>query len=336
MWLKELRQMLFSRIRLQKPKRKDPRRRQRWVHLSIDPLEDRTLPSVFVPTIFTDSNAPGTGSLRDAVIAANQDPGKGSDTISLAAGTYTLSIPDSAGGQENGAITGDLDITNTAHKLIIQGQGTSGSNATIINQTVLDRVFQVFGAQVVFQNLVIQGGQAVDDGSAGALPGSTNALGGGILNSDGMVTLNTVVIKSNQAKASNGSNGLGGGIYSVGGSLVISGSSISNNRALGGSGTPGSPGVAGTSASPDGGSGGAGSNGGDAQGGGLFIRGGTLSISGLSVSGNSALGGTGGDGGSGGAGFRGINGANGGTGCSGGNAAAGGNAQGGVAYMPFN
>src|SRR5262249_771999 len=154
------------------------------------------------------------------------DTGKAPDTILLNAGTYTLSIPNSAtGGQENVAQTGDLDIANTRHELIIQGAvSSSGAPATIIDQTVADRVIQVFGARVVFKNVIIEGGQAVDDGTAGALPGSTDALGGGILNDGGTVSLSNGVVQSNQAQGSNGHNALGGGIYSLGGSLIISGS----------------------------------------------------------------------------------------------------------------
>src|SRR5262245_16303032 len=46
-------------------------------------------------------------SLRGALLAANANPG--ADTISLTAGTYTLSIK----GTDNAAHTGDLDITES-------------------------------------------------------------------------------------------------------------------------------------------------------------------------------------------------------------------------------
>ena len=78
----------------------------------------------------------------------------------------------------------------------------------------------------------------MDDGTAEVLPGSTDALGGGILNDGDTVSLNNGVVQSNQAQGSNGHNALGGGIYSLGGSLIISGSTITNNQALGSTALP--------------------------------------------------------------------------------------------------
>ena len=56
------------------------------------------------------------------------------------------------------------------------------------------------GTQVVFRDLVIQGGLAQDDGSEGALAGTTDALGGGVLNNGGNVTLDNVVLQNNVAR----------------------------------------------------------------------------------------------------------------------------------------
>jgi len=53
---------------------------------------------------------------------------------------------------------------------------------------------------VVFRDLVIQGGLAQDDGSEGALAGTTDALGGGVLNNGGNVTLDNVVLQNNVAR----------------------------------------------------------------------------------------------------------------------------------------
>ena len=66
---------------------------------------------------------------REAIIAANTDTavddclaGSGDDTITLAGGTYTLSV---SGIGEDASATGDLDITNN---LMITGAGgQSGS-----------------------------------------------------------------------------------------------------------------------------------------------------------------------------------------------------------------
>jgi hypothetical protein len=57
----------------------------------LEQLEDRVTPTVFTPTVFNDVSGTGSGSLRQAVIDANNDPGTATDTIQLSAGTYTLS-----------------------------------------------------------------------------------------------------------------------------------------------------------------------------------------------------------------------------------------------------
>src|SRR5262245_13718469 len=65
-------------------------------------LEGRTLLSTFIPTIFTDSNLSGSGSLREAVIEANLDTGADPDSIELQSGTYTLTISSPAGHDTSG------------------------------------------------------------------------------------------------------------------------------------------------------------------------------------------------------------------------------------------
>ena len=250
--------------------------------LLVEPLEDRWVPTTIVPTTFADGVL-GSGSLRDAVLQFNADTGTADDTIQLLAGTYTLTIRNSHG-HESAGLEGDLDLTRASHRWIIQGAGSS----TIIDASQLqDRVFQIVnpGTPVVFRNLVIQSGLAQDNGTEGALPGTTDALGGGILNNGGNVTLDNVVLTNNVARGgngailSNGHNAQGGGIYSTGGSLSISGSTLTNNQAIGGNGT-----------SYEGGGGGAG------QGASLYATAGLLSISGSTLVNNQATGGNGGGG----------------------------------------
>src|SRR5947209_1108413 len=92
----------------------------------LEPLEDRTVPTTFTPTTFTDGT--GDGTLRNAILQAN---GNNQDnTIVLASGTYTLS---SAAG-------GELALTGVNHALTIQGTGQ-----TIISGGGGSRVFEVIG-----------------------------------------------------------------------------------------------------------------------------------------------------------------------------------------------
>ena len=104
-------------------------------------------------------------SLRNAIATAATTTGQSTYTINLTStdgsgGAYTLG--------NNG---GELSIpafTNPNMTLIIEGQGSTGPSATIINQTALDRVFQIdSGVTVIFENLEITGGTAETDSSGG-------------------------------------------------------------------------------------------------------------------------------------------------------------------------
>ena len=88
-------------------------------------------------------------SLRSAIMAA--DASKGSSTIIVPAGSFTLSIP---GANEDASATGDLDLKG---KITIKG---AGSTKTIVDANQLDRVFQVLGGNVSISKLTIQNGRA--------------------------------------------------------------------------------------------------------------------------------------------------------------------------------
>src|SRR5262249_23166165 len=129
-------------------------------------LEDRRLLATFHPLASAPDGSPQ--SLRAAIIAANAN---GQDnTIILQAGNYKLTIPNSAG-HENAAAQGDVNLTGANHTITIQGAGAFGSGhalATVIDGGMLDRVFQVdAGVTAIFDDLVIVGGVARDNGGAG-------------------------------------------------------------------------------------------------------------------------------------------------------------------------
>jgi len=88
------------------------------------------------------SNNVGDCSLREAVVAANEDravggcpAGNGADTIIVPARTYTFMLPD---GSDPGGYNGDLDLTDS---VTIRGAGTG---KTIIDGNQLDRVSHVY------------------------------------------------------------------------------------------------------------------------------------------------------------------------------------------------
>ena len=157
----------------------------------LEVLEDRTVPAMFNVTTTLDGVA---GSLRQAIIAANVDPG--ADTIVLPAGTYQLTL---VGAGEDLAATGDLDIRDD---LAIIG---AGAPATIIDGVSMDRIFHVFGVNLTISGLTIQRGRAAGDTS------NPDGLGGGVLNNGGRVTIVQCSFLQNSASGANGASGLAGG-----------------------------------------------------------------------------------------------------------------------------
>ncbi len=185
--------------------------------LSLEQLEDRRLLTIIVPGTFADTNAPFTPvsvgaagtftapnlTLRDAVIEANylyNSVNVGlANTIQLKAGTYTLSIANTAG-HETASAKGDLNINGN---LTIQGAATSGGPKTTIQQKAADRVFDVnsTGLTVNLDNLTIAGGRAVDDAVAGHLPGAYTAEGGGLWAAGDTLELSNAIFKADRAWA---------------------------------------------------------------------------------------------------------------------------------------
>jgi CSLREA domain-containing protein len=173
--------------------------------------------AVYIPTKTTDSAGtctPQDCSLREAILAANQNPGE--DVILLHAGTYTLSI---AGADEDLGATGDLDIEGN---LILLGDG---AGTTIIDGGGLDRIFQVpAGVTAEIRDVTLRNGKA---------PG----LGGAIL-ANGSVTIERCVLTGNSSVAGADGPGYGGALYSNGAtsSLTVTDSTITGNTAKSGGG----------------------------------------------------------------------------------------------------
>ena len=206
------------------------RRKRRFSPLfAVERLEDRTLLSVFaVNSVLdkvdlnpgngsVDTGTPGEITLRAAIQEANALAG--ADTITLGAGTFTLSI---TGTGEDGAATGDLDITDTTGSLTILGAGAA---TTTIDAAGIDRVFDVFfHARLNLSGVTVTGGNAASGSTFAGIDG------GGILNRGvhtgvwGTVTLTNSVVSGNSA------NRDGGGIKNNG-VMTISKSTVSDNSA---------------------------------------------------------------------------------------------------------
>ncbi len=288
---------------------------------------------------------PTDASFQAAIDAAETD-GAITSVIELTASTYNVT-----GGplliQPSGVGSGTLFIV---------GQGAS---KTTISGGQSSRIFEIGGPgsspTVVFQGLTIANGYATDDAGLG-LAGSP-AVGGAMVIDGGSVSLSTVYLVNNEAggahgafgvpapegsgdsgtNGGNGANAMGGAIYMAAGTLSLSGSTIDGDFAQGGAGAAGGEGANGfaTLQTPSGsdtfvpyfnggGNGGAAGAGGSGFGGGIYVGGGLVTLSGDTFEHDLADGGAGATGGFGGnVLFVGDPGGNGGNGGSGGNGCGG-------------
>ena len=143
--------------------------------------------------------SPTPGSLRWAISQANANAG--TDTIAFAVnGIFNMTAAVSG---DDSNTTGDFDVNGSVN---IVGNGTGN---TFINGNGADRVFDVLGGNVTFQDLTIQGGGA--------------SQGGGINVGAAAVTLANVVVQNNNADN-------GGGIYNSG-TLVMNQVKLEGNVA---------------------------------------------------------------------------------------------------------
>jgi CSLREA domain-containing protein len=168
----------------------------------------------FVPTRHDDpvpgACKPGDCSLREAIQAAENQPGR--DEIVLSRGTYDIEIPDTTG---TGIEAGDLNLSGA---LSVIGRGPS---LTKVDGNGVDRVFTAGGNNSI-RGLTVKGGDASMN------PGHTS-VGGGVAAFGEKLVLGNVKILKNQAH-------LGGGVESTAAQLKIVRSTLHLNRADEGAG----------------------------------------------------------------------------------------------------
>ncbi len=175
-------------------------------------------------TICGDGTA-GTCSLRAAIQETNALPG--ADTVTLPAGTYTLSIE---GTKEDASATGDLDVTD---ELTIAGAGAA---TTTIDAAGIDRVLHTPGTALApgvmlrVSDVTISGGSAVYEDLLG---NSVWRVAGGGIAATGPIEVTSTTITGNHADGSTLFFGSGGGIHARG-AATISESTITANTAGGG------------------------------------------------------------------------------------------------------
>ncbi len=203
-------------------------------------------------TVTTTADEYGTGSacsLREAIHAANQDTafggcaaGSGADTISVPAGTYTLTLaqpdagPEDEPGEDSVAI-GDLDITTS---LAITGAGRS---ATVIESTNKARVFDIHGAGVTatIAQVTVRGMPSPEDREyrhgVRIRPGATLVLTSSSISGSDSAIANEGTLELSDSEAKGGSRySVGGGIRNTGRASVlrttVSGSVMANGGGI--------------------------------------------------------------------------------------------------------
>ena len=237
---------LARRLPVSEAMKAGSRLRSAWVVIAISaivagwPAAAPVLAATYAVTKTEDTNdwvCDRDCSLREAVIAANANPGR--DTVEIPPGVYALV---QAGMGEDAAQSGDLDLSDDVTLTGI------GRGLAFVDAAGIDRVFQVhLGVSARLERLVIRGGVAVSElGAAGGGIDSRGDLdlwrvvveqnranrGGGISASIGTLTLDECSIAGNEAENTGFFNPDGGGI-ATGVVTVISNSTLNGNRAAG-------------------------------------------------------------------------------------------------------
>ncbi len=237
---------MFNLNLRQRSRRRRPNSRQ---CLQLERLEGRVVLSTFRVNTTLDAvavnlkngqDAAGQISLRSAIMAA--DARGGNNQIILPAGTFTLTL---AGAGEDKDATGDLDINAN---VTIKGQGASntiidGNNLDRVIQVLGGRVsisavtiqhglatgsgggLLNSGGIVSLSSVSIVNNRAVGAAGTGGAAGATGGSAGGAGGSGG-----------------GGGDAMGGGVFNAAGSMSISNSQIAQNAAIGGAGGKGGAG----------------------------------------------------------------------------------------------
>ncbi len=189
-------------------------------------------------------------SLREAIIATNNEPVGATITINIPAGNYTLTL---TGASENAAATGDLDITATAaagtKTINLTGAGSGITTITGSGDRILDLesssqlgdiTVNISGITFTGGNLPSSSGGAILAGFANnvtsisncAFTSNTSVANGGAISQSSALTFHTLTI-TNTTFTNNTATGGGGGAvnYSGVGNVTITGCTFSGNTA---------------------------------------------------------------------------------------------------------
>ena len=215
----------------------------------------------------------GNLTLNDCVISGNFATGGGGGILNL----YIITI-------SNCVIRGNSAVGETTGDGFGGGFYNDGTattiNCAISNNSVTGRMGGGYGGGIYNDGTLTLTSSVIKDNSAAGGPDNGGAIGGGINNGFGTVSLNDSTVSGNVARGGAGSDGgpgEGGGVANDFGTVTLDRSTVSGNFAVGGNGGSGGPG----------------------EGGGVANDFGTVTLDRSTVSGNSAVGGNGGSGGPG-------------------------------------
>jgi hypothetical protein len=225
MRLQKVYQRLVNRPRTRRQAWPQAGRRHR-ARLGVEQLEDRLTPSNFTAATVSD--------LITDINAANRQVGTNTITLTApSASPYLLTAVDNTTNGANG-----LPVIAKHDTLTIVGNGDTIERSTAVG-TPEFRILNVGnGGSLTLQSLTLQNGFAFGSGSW--------AEGGAIFN-QGTLDLNAVTVQNNIAEGQQGSSGIGsnatagqsaagGGIYSSGALMLEDGTIVQNNQAIGGFG----------------------------------------------------------------------------------------------------
>jgi CSLREA domain-containing protein/uncharacterized repeat protein (TIGR01451 family) len=223
-----------------------------WVILAVTPGV-ASAAEITVTTTDDEINSDGDCSLREAIEAANSDAavdnctaGSGTDTIRLPSGTITIALTNTAGNEASNQ-TGDFDIISD-----VTIAPTSASTTTTIDASGIDRIFDINGATVVLERLILING-AESDGAvirskASSLDMTDVAIRGGLagcskgggLYHEASATGHTLTCTRCEISGNSAGEGGGVAILTTGTSIAamasFSNSTFAGNAAASGSG----------------------------------------------------------------------------------------------------
>jgi hypothetical protein len=185
----------------------------------------------------------GAGDVACLIAAINAANTNGqANTITLEAGTYTLTAADNDTFGPNGlpSITSPLTITGAGAEATILERAASAPNFRVVHVAA--------AGALTLDGVTLRGGLSFSGGalhnSGGTVAITRSALtdnviefegpGGGLFNNGGTVTIADSTLARNSAAAGNGA--AGGGVYSDGGAVTLRNCALTGNHAGGGGG----------------------------------------------------------------------------------------------------